>query len=71
VRAPDIGCPDRLRWKNEIDALRVLPNQTVEGHLSIPQKAKHEVPTRENHPLGIDMDLMLLSYQSGYSLLTQ
>ncbi len=62
VRAPDIGCPDGLRWKNKIDALCVLLNHAVEGHLSVSQKAKHEVPASEHHPPGIDMDLMLLSF---------
>src|SRR5439155_9859480 len=62
VRAPDIGCPDGLRGKNEIDSLCVLLNHAMEGHLSVPEKAKHEVPTGKHHPLGIDMDLMLLSF---------
>jgi len=34
----------------------------VESHLRVPQQAKHEVPTGEYHPLGIDMDSMFLSF---------
>ncbi len=61
IGAVDIGHPDGISGKNELDALRTIAlNHTVERHLSVPQRAVHEGPAGEHHALGIDADLMLL-----------
>src|SRR5262245_56928509 len=54
--------PDGLGRKDKMDAPRdVVHSHAVDGHLSVPQKTKHEAPAREHHPLSLDTDLMLLS----------
>ena len=67
-RIPALGAtvqifyPDCFCGENEMDALRIMFQHAVQGHLNISKNTHHEASARKRYSLRVDMDLMLLAF---------